>query len=122
VTGNVLGQVPLTPHSSYDRRVPPIRYPDRPLGGETFVLRRFRARDFDAAVAARDDREAARWVNTIPLSGGGAMARYLEAQRRRGTLFHFAIVDPGDRDYLGEIASFSASHKRRSLRLVRLPM
>jgi RimJ/RimL family protein N-acetyltransferase len=86
--------------------VPPICYPDPPLEGEAFVLRRFPARDFDAAGAARDDREAERWVNAIPFAGGGAMARCLEAQRRRGTLLHFAIVDPGDRDYLGEIVLF----------------
>ena len=90
----------------YDRRVPSILYPDPPLASETFVLRRFRARDFDAAVAAREDREAARWVNPISFPGGGAMARFLEAQRRRGTLLHFAIVDRIDGGYLGEILLF----------------
>jgi len=86
--------------------VPAILYPDPPLAGEAFVLRRFRARDFHAAVAAREACEAARWVNAIPFPTGGAMAHYLEAQRRRGTLLHFAIVDPDDGDYLGEILLF----------------
>jgi hypothetical protein len=31
-----------------------ILYPKPPLSGEAFVLRRFRARDFDAAGAARE--------------------------------------------------------------------
>lgn len=109
--------MPPTSHSPYDRRVPPIRYPDPPLAGKTFVLRRIRARDFDAAVAAREDREAARWVNAIPFSGGGAMARHLEAQRRRGTLLHFAIVDQDDRDYLGEIVLFLRSPQAAELEI-----
>ena len=90
----------------YDRPVPAILYPDPPLTGKTFVLRRFRARDFDAAVAARADREAARWVNPIPFPAGGTMARFLEAQRRRGMLLHFAIVNQVDAGYLGEILLF----------------
>src|SRR5262245_7332036 len=87
-------------HAPYDRPVPAILYPDPPLTGKTFVLRRLRARDFDAAVAARADREAARWVNPIPFPAGGTMARFLEAQRRRGMLLHFAIVDQVDAGYL----------------------
>jgi RimJ/RimL family protein N-acetyltransferase len=95
--------------------VPAILYPDPPLTGETFVLRRFRARDFDAAVAAREDREAARWVNAIRFPAGGAMARFLEAQRRRGTLLHFAIVDQVDGGYLGEILLFLRSPQAAEL-------
>ncbi len=34
------------------------------------------------------------------------MARFLEAQRRRGMLLHFAIVDQVDAGYLGEILLF----------------
>jgi RimJ/RimL family protein N-acetyltransferase len=86
--------------------VPAILYPEPPLSGEAFALRRFRARDFDAAVAAREDPEAARWVNSIAFPTGSAMARFLEAQRRRGTLLHFAIVDHLDGRYLGEILLF----------------
>ena len=97
--------------------MPAILYPDPPLTGETFVLRRFRARDFDDAVAAREDREAARWVNTIRLPAGGAMARFLEAQRRRRTLLHFGIVDQVDGGYLGEILQRlpSASPRKRTI-------
>jgi RimJ/RimL family protein N-acetyltransferase len=86
--------------------MPPILYPDPPLGGETFSLRRFRARDLDAAVAAREEPDAARWVNPIRFPTGDAMARFLEAQRRRGSLLHFAIVDPDDDAYLGETILF----------------
>jgi RimJ/RimL family protein N-acetyltransferase len=86
--------------------VPPILYPDPPLAGDGFVLRRFRARDFEAAVAAREEPGAARWVNPIRLSSGDAMARFLEGQRRRGSLLHFAIVDRDDDAYLGETILF----------------
>ena len=89
--------------------MPAIAYPDPPLTAESFVLRRFRARDFDAAVAAREDREAARWVNSIAFADGGAMARFIEAQRRRGSLLHFAVVDAGDDGYLGEMILFLRS-------------
>ena len=34
------------------------------------------------------------------------MARYLEGQRRRGRLLHFAIADSADDGYLGEILLF----------------
>lgn len=95
--------------------MPAILYPDPPLTGETFVLRRFRARDFDDAVAAREDREATRWVNAIRFPAGGAMARFLEAQRRRGTLLHFAIVDHADGGYLGEIILFLRSPQAAEL-------
>jgi RimJ/RimL family protein N-acetyltransferase len=95
--------------------LPAITYPDPPLAGEAFVLRRFRTRDFDAAVAAREDPEAARWVNPIPFPGGAAMARYLEGQRRRGTLLHFAIADAAEDDYLGEILLFIRSPQAAEL-------
>jgi RimJ/RimL family protein N-acetyltransferase len=104
--GTNLAKSALRSRSPYDRRVPAILYPDPPLSGGTFILRRFRARDFDAAVVVREDSESARWVNSIPFSAGGAMARFLEAQRRRGTLLHFAIVDGVADGYLGEIVLF----------------
>ena len=103
------------PGTPYDRRMPAILYPHPPLVGEGFVLRRFRARDFNAAVAARADPEAARWVNAISFAIGGAMARYLEAQRRRGTLLHFAVVDPDDTEYLGEVILFLRSPQAAEL-------
>ena len=93
----------------------PLLYPDPPLAGDGFVLRRFRARDFDAAAAAREDREAARWVNPIAFTTGRAMARHLEGQRRRGTLLHFAIVDPRDSEYLGEILLFLRARQAAEL-------
>ena len=99
---------------AYDRRMPAILYPHPPLVGGGFVLRRFRARDFNA-VAARADPEAARWVNAIAFAAGGTMARYLEAQRRRGTLLHFAIVDPDDTEYLGEVVFFLRSPQAAEL-------
>jgi len=95
--------------------MPAILYPHPPLVGGGFVLRRFRARDFNAAVAARADPEAARWVNAIAFAAGGTMARYLEAQRRRGTLLHFAIVDPDETEYLGEVVFFLRSPQAAEL-------
>jgi hypothetical protein len=77
-----------------------------PLAGDGFILRRFRARDYRAAVAVRDESEAARWVNTIAFPTGAATARYLRAQRRRGALLHFAIAGLDEGDYLGEILLF----------------
>lgn len=99
----------------YDRRMPAIIYPDPPLAGGAFVLRRFRAGDFPAAVAAREDGEAARWVNAIAFPTGAAMARYLEAQRRRGRLMHFAIASQHDGGYLGEILLFLRAEQAAEL-------
>jgi hypothetical protein len=59
--------------------VPAIIYPDPPLAGDGFILRRFRARDYRAVVAVREESEAARWVNTIAFPTGAATARYLRA-------------------------------------------
>ncbi len=81
-----------------------IPYPAPPLVGETFVLRPFRASDFDQAVALGADADDARWVEELPAPDGEAMERLCEADREDGVMIHLVIAGSVDDRYLGEVS------------------
>ena len=83
-----------------------IPLPSPRLAGAGFVLRPFAAGDYDAAHAAREEEDAARWVNGLPQPDGEAMSRVDEELRRNGKLLHLAIEAEDGSAYLGEIVLF----------------
>jgi RimJ/RimL family protein N-acetyltransferase len=89
----------------------PIAYPSPPLAGAEFVLRPFRADDFDAARGMEQDAATARWVPELPADDGPGVAAFYEDCRRDGSLLHLAIADRASDRYLGEAMLALGEHR-----------
>jgi GNAT superfamily N-acetyltransferase len=70
-----------------------IPLPAPPLAGPGFVLRPFRAADFEAARELERDAAAARWLPPLPAADGPGVVAFYEKCRREGSLLHLAIAD-----------------------------
>lgn len=82
----------------------PIPYPQPPLGGVSFVLRPFRAADFDTAVELAGGAGDALWIDPLPAADGPGMEAACEASRQEGAVLQLVIADPEDDAYLGEVS------------------
>jgi len=80
-----------------------LPYPDPLLAGTTFVLRPFRADDFDAAVEFGNDESTARWVPALPAADGAGAVEFFDACRDAGEMVHLVIADRAGDSYLGEV-------------------
>jgi RimJ/RimL family protein N-acetyltransferase len=80
-----------------------IPYPEPPLAGAAFVLRRFRADDFAAASELGEDAATARWVPALPAADGGSVVEFFEQSRKEGGWLHLVIADASSDAYLGEV-------------------
>jgi RimJ/RimL family protein N-acetyltransferase len=88
-----------------------LPYPEPALAGAAFVLRPFRATDFDDAVELEQDAQAARWVPPLPAEDGDGVVAFYEECRAGGELLHLVIADrEGDR-YLGEVMLALSEHR-----------
>ena len=91
------------PAAAYDGSVDvAIPLPAPPLAGPGFVLRPFRAADFEAARELERDAAAARWLPPLPAADGPGVVAFYEECRREGSLLHLAIADSATDAYLGE--------------------
>ena len=80
-----------------------IPYPRPQLATDRFVLRPFRADDFEVANDVVEEPSTARWVNPFSGSDGASVVRSNESDRRRGRLLDLVIADRVSDAYLGEI-------------------
>ena len=88
-----------------------IDFPDPPLVATTFVLRPFRADDFDAAAEYGQDASSARWVPPLPAEDGAGVVAVLEEWRLAGELVHLVIAEADGDTYLGEVTLLIGEHQ-----------
>jgi RimJ/RimL family protein N-acetyltransferase len=87
-----------------------IPYPEPPLAGTTFVLRPFRADDFDAAFELGQDAATARWVPALPAGDGASVVGCFEESRREGGWLHLVMAERASDAYLGEVMVVLSEH------------
>ena len=88
-----------------------LPYPDPPLHGPNYVLRPFRAGDFDAAVEFGKDPATARWVPPLPAADPAGVVELFEQYRVDGELLHLVIADLVSDAYLGEVMVMMSEHQ-----------
>jgi RimJ/RimL family protein N-acetyltransferase len=88
-----------------------LPYPDPPLQGPTYVLRPFRAGDFEAAVEFGQEPATSRWVPPLPAGDPEGVVELFEQYRVDGELLHLVIADPVDDAYLGEVMVMMSEHQ-----------
>jgi RimJ/RimL family protein N-acetyltransferase len=88
-----------------------IPTPEPPLAAATFLLRAFRAGDYEAARALEQDQLAARWVPPLPAADGDGVAVFYDACRQSGELLHLVIADRASDGYLGEVMLALGEHR-----------
>ena len=81
-----------------------IPYPQPPLVGADFILRRFETNDYPAARAAGEHSTSARWVEPLPEDSSEKLLAWIERRRRAGRILWLVIASSDDESrYLGEV-------------------